>query len=69
MVVTASTLRICRNRLRAPASGGVSHGCGILINDGVAIIGRRAQIAAGQAADKARACGTLGQRGRPLAEH
>ena len=69
MVVTASMLSICLERIRAPASGGESHGCGLLLNDGEAMIGRLAQIAEGQAANKARACGTLAPLPGSLAEH
>ena len=52
MVVTALMLSICHGRFRVPASGGASHGCGLPINDGAAMIGRLAQLAAGQAALK-----------------
>jgi hypothetical protein len=46
-------------RVRAPVSGGECRDCGLSMIDGEAMNCRRAQIAEGQAADKAVAHGTL----------
>jgi hypothetical protein len=58
-----------RQTIRAPDSGGECRDCGLPMIDGDAMNCKLAQIAEGQAANKATACGTSARRSSSLAEH